>query len=136
MKVVQPHLKDSALGTETAAKKLIALLQEATHNTQGDLADWLIAAKENVSRYESMLNTGIQEADPDRVLHGVRVLTQMSRYLSDVDLSSTGLKTQIVAALDSIHNAATPVINSIDRFDPSNLAEARTALQQDEAPDT
>ncbi len=130
MKVVQPHLKESALETMTAAKKLIKLLQEATHNTQDDLADWLITAEGNVSRYVSMLNNGINAADPDQVLHGVRVLTQMSRYFSDTDLSPTGLKSQILATLDSIHNAATPVINSIDRFDSSNLAEAKRALQQ------
>ncbi len=129
MKIVQDNLKESALRTAAAANSLASLLKSASRSTD-DQADWLEMAASNVYDYLSILNEGIQTADPEKVLHGTRLLTRMGVYLFDRDLHRTDIESQIEAGMANIHAAAMSVIHSIDRFDPTNLAEARRALQR------
>ena len=128
MITVQPHLKEAALALCAEAEKLTVLLREAA-SLRPDAADWLTTAATNVSRYLTTLKQGIIAADPGKVLHGAQLLTQMRKYFFDVDLSSTDKEGEITEALTAIHAAALPIINSIDSFDPINLAEAKKVLK-------
>ena len=128
MITVQPHLKEAALALSAGAEKLTVLLREAASLTP-DAADWLTTAAANVSRYLTTLKEGLIAADPGKVLQGAQLLTQMRKYFFDRDLSSTDKEREITEALTAIHAAALPIINSIDSFDPINLAEAKKVLK-------
>ncbi len=91
---------------------------------------WLTTAAGNISRYAAILNDGIRTADPIKVYRGADSLTSMNKYILDVDLHHPDVQSQINLALDGIHTAGMPIINSIDSFDPANLAEAKRALQE------